>query len=79
MPLASARPDVPMSGEERQLVEALWQGALDVDSLSRASGLPIQRVSSLLIGLELKRVVRMLPGRYAELRDDLINLETGKR
>ncbi|MFC1467592.1 DNA-processing protein DprA [Verrucomicrobiota bacterium] len=73
--LTAARPDVPMSGEEQQLVEALWQGSLDVDSLSRVSGLPIQRVSSLLIGLELKRVVRMLPGRYAELRDDLINLK----
>ena len=72
--LSSARPEVPMSGEERKLVEVLWKGSLDVDSLSRASAVPIYRVSALLIGLELKRVIRMLPGRYVELRDDLINL-----
>lgn len=76
LPLTAARPDVPISAEEQQLVEVLWQGAQDVDSLSRLSGLPIQRVSSLLIGLELKRVVRMLPGRYVELRDDLLQLNT---
>jgi DNA processing protein len=74
LPLAAARPEIPMSAEEKQLVKVLWQGALDLDSLSRASGVPIHRVSALLIGLELKRVIRMLPGRYVELRDDLINL-----
>lgn len=79
LPLAAARPEVPMTADERRLVEGLWQGALDVDSLCGTSGLPIQRVSALLVGLELKRVVRMLPGRYVELRDDLINLKTGKR
>ena len=37
-----------------------------VDELIRASALPSSRVSSLLIGLEMKRRVRMLPGRVVQ-------------
>lgn len=68
-----ARPEVPLSGDEQALVKALWEEALDVDSLARAAGLPSGRVSALLIGLEMKRVVKMLPGRVVELADDLRN------
>ncbi|MDK2857415.1 MAG: processing protein [Verrucomicrobiota bacterium] len=68
---ASARPEVPLSDEEQALVKALWDEALDVDSLARVSGLPSRKVSALLIGLEMKRVVKMLPGRVVELAEDL--------
>ena len=67
----SARPEVPLSEDEQVLVKALWEEALDVDSLARAAGLPIAKVSALLIGLEMKRVVKMLPGRIVELAEDL--------
>jgi len=66
-----ARPEVPLSDEEQALVKALWEEALDVDRLARASGLPSRKVSALLIGLEMKRIVKMLPGRVVELADDL--------
>jgi predicted Rossmann fold nucleotide-binding protein DprA/Smf involved in DNA uptake len=49
----------------------LWGQELDVDSLARAAGLPIAKVSALLVGLEMKRVVKMLPGRVVELAEDL--------
>ncbi|MCU0857070.1 MAG: DNA-processing protein DprA [Pontiellaceae bacterium] len=68
---ASARPEVPLSADEQTLVKALWEEALDVDSLARAAGLPSHKVSALLIGLEMKRVIKMLPGRVVELADDL--------
>ncbi|MDD3275589.1 MAG: DNA-processing protein DprA [Kiritimatiellales bacterium] len=68
---ASARPEVPLSEEEQALVKALWEEALDVDSLARAAGLPSFKVSALLVGLEMKRVVKMLPGRIVELAEDL--------
>ncbi|MBI9021539.1 MAG: DNA-protecting protein DprA [Verrucomicrobia bacterium] len=68
---ASARPKVPLSEEETQLVEALWQEALDVDSLARAVSLSSAQISGLLLGLEMKRVIKMLPGRRVELADDL--------
>lgn len=68
---AAARPDVPLSEREQSLVKELWNEPLDVDSLSRSAGLPSAQVSALLIGLEMKRVVKMLPGRIVELADDL--------
>jgi DNA processing protein len=67
----SARPEVPLSDDEQVLVKTLWDEALDVDSLARAAGLPSAKVSALLVGLEMKRVVKMLPGRVVELADDL--------
>lgn len=70
---SAARPDVPLNEEEQVLVKLLWNEGMDVDSLARAAGLPSARVSALLIGLEMKRVVNMLPGRVVELADDLRN------
>ena len=67
----AARPDVPMSETESKVVEALWQEPLDVDSLARATGLKSHELSSLLLGLEMKRVIKTLPGRIVELAEDL--------
>ncbi len=66
------RPDVPLATDEQAVVKALWKGALDVDSLARNAGLNSAQLSSLLLGLEMKRVIRMLPGRVVELREDLL-------
>jgi DNA processing protein len=67
----AARPDVPMTEVESAIVEALWNEPLDVDSLAREAGLKSQELSGILLGLEMKRVVRMLPGRFVELSEDL--------
>jgi DNA processing protein len=68
---ASARPEVPLSEDEKKLVEALWQEALDVDSLARSVEMTSAEISGVLLGLEMKRVIKMLPGRIVELADDL--------
>ncbi len=68
---AAARPDVPMTEAETRIVEALWQEPMDVDTLARATGLRSHELSGLLLGLEMKRVVRTLPGRMVELAEDL--------
>lgn len=68
---ASARPDVPLSEEEKKIVEALWHEVLDVDSLARQAGMTSAQISGLLLGLEMKRVIKILPGRIVELADDL--------
>jgi DNA processing protein len=70
-PAAAARPDVPMTDQESRIVEALWQGSLDMDTLSRELGMQSHEASSLLLGLEMKRVIRTLPGRMVELAEDL--------
>ncbi|MEA2069151.1 MAG: DNA-processing protein DprA [Verrucomicrobiota bacterium] len=67
----AARPDVPLSEEESKVVEALWQEPLDIDSLARKVGMKSHELSSLLLGLEMKRVIKMLPGRMVELAEDL--------
>jgi DNA processing protein len=66
------RPDVPLTTDEQAVVKALWKGALDVDSLARAANVSSAQLSSLLLGLEMKRVIRMRPGRIVELREDLM-------
>lgn len=67
----AARPGISLSEDERKLVEALWKGALDVDSLAREARLSSAQISGVLLGLEMKRVVNVLPGRRVELADDL--------
>jgi DNA processing protein len=54
--------------KERQLLRILESGPTEVDSLIRHSDLDPGTVSSLLIGLEMKKKVRMLPGRTVEMR-----------
>ncbi len=56
------------SPEETRLTNLLKDGARDMDSLVRESGLEPRKVSSLLVELEMKKVVRVLPGRMIELR-----------
>ena len=68
---AAARPEVPLSEEEKRVVEALWQDSMDVDSLARRIGMTSAEISGVLLGLEMKRVIKMLPGRIVELADDL--------
>jgi DNA processing protein len=56
-----------LSEEEALLIEALDQGEGRVDCLIRDSGLQPAAVSALLLGLEMKKVVKMLPGQVVEL------------
>ena len=67
----AARPDVPMTDQESKLVEALWQEPKDIDSLGRELALKSHELSGILLGLEMKRVIRTLPGRMVELAEDL--------
>ncbi len=59
----------PLSGDEAKIVGCLEREMeADVDALIRQTGLSPASVSALLLGLEMKRVVRMLPGRRVALR-----------
>lgn len=62
------RPERPALGEdEARLVAVLEKGECDVDALIRASGIRAASMGALLLSLEMKRVIRMLPGRMVEL------------
>ena len=65
-PARPAGPQPILTPDEESVVRQLEGGGQDVDSLIRLSGLNAASISSLLITLEMKRVVKMLPGRRVE-------------
>ncbi len=57
-------PALELSASEQQILAAVKPGdETTIDEIIRASGLPSSAVSAGLLGLEMKRVVRQLPGR----------------
>ena len=67
---ASGEPPAPVfrfNEAETAAVRALAEGPLDVDTLARRTGQPAAQLGALLVGLEMKRAVRMRPGRMVEL------------
>jgi DNA processing protein len=64
---AQARPRPALTEREAQLVTLVESGVQEVDALIRQSGIQAAEIGSVLIGLEMKRVVRMRPGNRVEL------------
>jgi DNA processing protein len=58
---------VGLSEDELNLVKLLEDGAQNIDNLIRGSGLKSSIVSGALISLEMKRVVRRMPGGIVEV------------
>jgi DNA processing protein len=50
--------------EEEKIFNALNQEPKHLDVIAAETGLPVQQVSSLLMMLEIRKVVRQLPGKY---------------
>ena len=64
---APARP--PLTEAESALLAIIAEdGEVDLDTLIRQSGRMAAEISALLLGLEMKRVVKMLPGQRVGLR-----------
>lgn len=57
-----------MTDEERSVMVLLERGEMPVDLLIRETGIQAGMMSSLLVGLEMKRAVRMMPGQLVGLR-----------
>jgi len=56
-----------LDADEQKVVALLAAGEVGVDRLIRESGVVPAAMASLLIGLELKKVIKMLPGRSVAL------------
>ncbi|MDD4179841.1 MAG: DNA-processing protein DprA [Candidatus Margulisbacteria bacterium] len=56
-----------LNEDEKKIVSLLSVEAKHLDSISAQSGLPIPQVSSLLMMMEIKKVVRQLPGKMFSL------------
>jgi DNA processing protein len=55
---------LPLLPEEQKIVSLLSQEPKHLDAIAAESGLSVPQVSSLLMMLELKNIVRQLPGKF---------------
>ena len=62
----TVKPPLVLNPAEEALVAALEHGPLLIDDLIRLTQLRSAQVSSLLIGLEMKRAIKMLPGKLVQ-------------
>lgn len=56
-------PALTLTPAEQQVFDALGAEEMGLDDVIRRSGLPASAVSAALLGLEMKRLVRQLPGK----------------
>ncbi len=63
-PAAAARPLPPLSDEEQRIYEAIGANETSIDHIAERTKLPSAIVSAVLLQLELKRLVKQLPGKY---------------
>ncbi|MEO7165792.1 MAG: DNA-processing protein DprA [Spartobacteria bacterium] len=64
LPEAAVRPLPELSAEERRVYDAINPTETAIDQIAATSELPSATVSSVLLRLELKRLVKQLPGKY---------------
>ena len=63
-PEAAARPLPELTTDERRVYDAIDSTETPIDQIATTSDLPSAVVSSALLRLELKRLVKQLPGKY---------------
>ncbi|MFL6540228.1 MAG: DNA-processing protein DprA, partial [Chthoniobacterales bacterium] len=63
-PESATRPLPTLSDEERRVYDAIESNETSIDDIATRSDLPSSAVSSTLLRLELKRLVKQLPGKY---------------
>jgi len=63
-PAAAERPLPTLTEEERRVYDAIEATETSIDDIAIKSNLPSGNVSSTLLRLELKRLVKQLPGKY---------------
>ena len=64
LPEGSARPLPELSEDERRVYDAINPTETPIDRIASTCDLPSATVSSVLLRLELKRLVKQLPGKY---------------
>ena len=64
IPAAAARPLPELSESERSVYQAIDSTETRIDAIAAKCNLPTATVSSTLLRLELKRLVKQLPGNY---------------
>ena len=63
-PGTAARPLPELNDQERRVYDAIEASETPIDQIASECDLPSSTVSSILLALELKRLVKQLPGKY---------------
>ncbi|MCI5161284.1 MAG: DNA processing protein DprA, partial [Candidatus Electrothrix sp. AX5] len=61
-PSVKSLPD-DLSGDEKDLMLSLKSSSIDIEQLSELTALPLNTLHGLLLGLELRGLIRQLPGQ----------------
>ena len=59
----STQPTQPLNADERAVLEAIDVPCSHIDQIARTTSLPMNKVSSTLVMLELKGIVQQMPGK----------------
>lgn len=59
-----SKPSIALSGDEETVYSALGTSETHINELSEHTGLPLPTISATLMKLEMKRVVKALPGKF---------------
>ena len=62
-PQPKAKTELNLTPDEQAVLSAIDADSVHIDEITRVTQLPIGKVSSLLVMLELKGVVQQLPGK----------------
>lgn len=60
-------PGIDLTDEEARILDLLQKGSLNVDDVIRQCGLTASKANVVLLGLQMKKLIRQLPGRVYEL------------
>lgn len=58
----------PLDENEKKIVQNLEEGELNVDEIIRKTGIGANHIGAILLGLEMKRMIKLQPGRMIHLR-----------
>jgi DNA processing protein len=61
--LALEPPSIPLSDEEAKVLNYLQKGLAHFDEISLHTGIPVQRLHSLLLSMEFKELLLQMPGK----------------
>ena len=67
-PTAAPAPFIPLSAEEQRVFDVIGHEETHCDEVIRRSGIDAGRANALLLALQLKGVVELLPGGWVRLR-----------
>ena len=62
--------EIPLHPDEKKLILLLEEGDISIDTLSEKSGFPISQLQSRLLSMEIRELIRFLPGKKISIKNN---------